>query len=103
MGPYHPQVALAPRTRAIQQSASGVGTTVFVHNVSELQMYGRISDPGMGPDLPRVALAPRTSNPTQSAMSQWVWGFHTVRSGIDQRDRRFRPRFVGVVRLWKDS
>ena len=26
-----------------------------------------------------------------------IWGFHTVRRGIDPRDHRFRPRFVGVV------
>ena len=34
-------------------------------------------------------------------MSQWSWGFHTVRGGIDPGDRRFRPRVVGVVDVWK--
>ena len=42
---------------------------------------------------PRVALAVRTSR----------WGFHTVRGGIDPWANGFRPRFVGVVDMWKDS
>ena len=30
------------------------------------------------------------------------WGFHTVEGGIDPGDHRFRPRFVGIVDVWKD-
>ena len=40
-----------------------------------------------------------STNPGQSAISQWDWGFHTVRAVIDPRDHRFRPRFVGVVEV----
>ena len=29
-------------------------------------------------------------------------GFHTVGGGIDPADHRFRPRFVGVLGVWKD-
>ena len=39
---------------------------------------------------------------SQSAITQWGWGFHTLRGGIDQGDLRFRPRFAGVVETWKD-
>ena len=38
----------------------------------------------------------RSSNKTG-----WNWGFHTVRGGVDQGDRRFRPVFVRVVHVWK--
>ena len=31
-----------------------------------------------------------------------MWVFHAVRRGIDPGGRRFRPRFVGVVDVWKD-
>ena len=34
---------------------------------------------------------------SQSATSQWGWGFHTVRGDNDPGDRRFRPRVDGVV------
>ena len=34
--------------------------------------------------------------------SQRGWGFHTLRSGIDPGDLRFRLRDVGVVEIWKD-
>ena len=68
-------------------AVSTLETTVFVPGLSELQIYGNISDPGMRHYPPRVALALRTPG----------WGFHTVRSGVDSGDRRFRPRFVRVV------
>ena len=29
------------------------------------------------------------------------WVLHTVRGGIDPRDNRFGPRFMGVVEAWK--
>ena len=56
-------------------------------------MYGMIYDPGMGSYPPRVVLALRTPG----------WAFRIVRGGIDPGDHRFRPRFVGVVYVWKDS
>ena len=56
-------------------------------------MFGSINRPGMGPYPHRVVLAPRTLG----------WGFHTVGGGTDQGDHRFRPRFVGVVDVWKIS
>ena len=40
--------------------------------------------------------------PSQSAIGQWDWGFHTVRGVFDPRDHCFRPRVVGVVEVWKD-
>lgn len=42
-------------------------------------------------------------NPSQSATSQWGWGFHTILGGIYSGDHRFRPRFVGASDVWKDS
>ena len=42
------------------------------------------------------------ANPSQQAISQWGWGFHTMRDGIDPGDHRFRPRFDGVVDVWKN-
>ena len=56
-------------------------------------MYGRISDPEMTTYPPQVALALRTPG-WDLASSQWGWGFHTVRGGIDPGDHHFRPRFV---------
>ena len=44
----------------------------------------------------RVALAP-CKRPSQSAISKWEWGFHTVRGGVYQKDLRFRPRGVGEL------
>ena len=38
----------------------------------------------------------------QSATSQWGWGFHTLRGGIDPGNLRFRPQVVEVVEIWKD-
>ena len=63
----------------------------------ELQIYGRISDPGTGRYPPRVALALRTPG----------WGFrrrmgHAVRGGIGSGDHRFRPPYTGVVDVRKD-
>ena len=56
-------------------------------------MYGSTSDPWMVYYYPpRVALALRISG----------WGFHTMGGGIDPVDHRFRPRFVGVVDVWKN-
>ena len=55
-------------------------------------MYVRINGLGMTPSPPPVGLSLRTPG----------WGLHTVRGGVEQRDRRFRPRFVGVVDIRKD-
>ena len=38
---------------------------------------------------------------SQSATSQLVWGFHTLRGGIDPRGLPFRPQVVGVVDIRK--
>ena len=35
--------------------------------------------------------------PSQSGITQWGWGFHTLRGGIDTGDLHFRPRFSRVV------
>ena len=49
-------------------------------------------------------LSPRAGSmtPSQSAITHWGWGFHTLRGGIDPRDLRFRPRVVGIGEIWKD-
>ena len=39
----------------------------------------------------------------QSATSQWGWGFHTLKGGIDPGDLCSRPRGVGVVEIWRES
>ena len=65
-------------------------------------MYEDISDPGIGSYRPWVALA-LFSSPSQSAISRWGWGFHTVRGGVDPADHRFRPRVVGFVEVYRDS
>ena len=46
-----------------------------------------------------MALAPYTS-PSQSSRTQWGWGFHTERGGIDPGGHRYRARVVGVVYMW---
>ena len=65
-----------------------------------------LSSPGAaGPRRwPEGQLSPRAGSMSliQSATSQWGWGFHTLRGGIDPEDLLFRPRAVGVVDLWKD-
>ena len=50
-----------------------------------------------------VQLSPRAGSMSlsQSATSQWGWGFHTLRSDIDPGELRFRPRVVGVANVWK--
>ena len=84
---YEPQLG-------VKQAASGVGvptpcgavstrgTIFFVLGWLELKIYGRISDLGTEPYPPRAVLALRISG-WGLAMSQWSWGFHTVRGGID--------------------
>ena len=109
LGLYPPQVALASRTRANQQSANRVrvsitcgavstrGTTVFVPDVLELQTHGRIFYLGMRPSTPGT---PGSPNRSQSAISLWDWGLNKVRGGIDSGTTRFRPH--RVVDLWND-
>ena len=41
-------------------------------------------------------------SPSQSEITQWGWGFHTLRGGIDQGDLYFRPRVAGVVDIWSE-
>ena len=52
---------------------------------------------------PEGQLWPRAGSMSliQSVTSQWGWGFHILRGGIEL-DLRFRPRVVGVVEIWKD-
>ena len=38
----------------------------------------------------------------ETETSQWGWGFHTLRGGIDPGDLRFRPRDVECLKLLKD-
>ena len=40
--------------------------------------------------------------PSQSAIGQWDWGFHTVWGGFVPEDHGFRPQVVGVVNVLKD-
>ena len=48
-------------------------------------------------------LAARWLHEPQPIRNQLVaWGFYTARGGIDPGDRRFRPRVVGVVEIWKN-
>ena len=55
----------------------------------------------MGTYPPQSALALCTI-PSQSAIGQWDWGFHTVRDCFDLGDLRFRPQVVGVVQVLKN-
>ena len=67
------------------------------------------SEPGMGTHLPRGRrelgvgpsgkLSPRNGSmsPSQSAITQWGWGFHIQRGGIDPGNLRFCTHVVGVV------
>ena len=40
--------------------------------------------------------------PSQSAVSQWGWGLHTVRVGFAPGDYRFRPQVVVDIDVWRD-
>ena len=64
-------------------------------------MHGRISDPEVGPIVPGWRWL-YSRGPSQSAIGGWGSGFHAVQGGIDPGDNRFRPRFVGVVDVWRD-
>ena len=87
-GLYEPQLGGSTPSGAI----STRGTTVFIPGLLKVSLYGRIFDLGMGSYLLRMAMALRTAGR----------GFHTMRGGIDPDDHRSRPRFVGVVDVWKD-
>ena len=51
----------------------------------------------------RILPGCRLLHESQPISNQLVgWGFHTVRGGIDPEDHRSRPRFVGVLDVWKD-
>ena len=85
--PYEPQAGVSTSSGAV----STRGTTVFIPGLLKLSLQGRISDPEMCSYPPWMAIALRTPG----------WGFHTVGGGIDPGSLRFRPRFVGVVDVWK--
>ena len=67
------------------------------------------SEPGIGTHLPRRRrelgvgpsgkLSPRNGSmsPSQSEITQWGWGFHIQRGGIDPGNLRFCTHVVGVV------
>ena len=65
-----------------------------------------LSSPGAaGPRRwPEGQLSPHAGamSPSQSAITQWDWGFHNARGGIDPGDLCFRPPVVGVVEVWRD-
>ena len=79
-----------------------------------VQIYGRINYQEIGPYSPGDA-GPRRwlhgqqsqragpISPSQSAISAWGWGLHTVRGSIDLGDHCFRPRVVGVVYVSNNS
>ena len=96
---YPPRLALAPRTRANLQSASGFGgfDTVgggidpgdhrFYPGVFEWQMHGINSDPGMGPyHLPSSPGVAGSTSLSQSANQQLASGM-----GFPHRAGRYRP------------
>ena len=70
-------------------------------------------EPGMAIYPPRGAAGPLrwlkgqlsphvgSMSPSQSAIIQWGWGFHTLRSGTDPVGS-LPSRVVGVVEIWKD-
>ena len=66
---------------------------------------GKLSSPGVA--RPRcwpegqLSLRAGSMSPSQSAITQWGWGFYTLRGGIDPGDMRYCPRVVGVVHVWK--
>ena len=64
-------------------------------------MYADTSDPGMASYPLRVALA-FYSIPSQSAIGQWRWGFHIVRSRVNPGDHLICLRVVGVADIWSD-
>ena len=43
--------------------------------------------------------APWVHGPSQSSITHWGWGFHTLLGSIDAGDLRFRPRVVLVVEI----
>ena len=85
---------------AIVRGGFDPGDHRFRPQVVGVVRYGRISNPGMGTYPPRGALALCTI-PSQSAIAQCGWGFHTVRGGFDPGDHRFGPQIVGVVDVWR--
>ena len=116
MGPYLPSPSGAGSTHPSQSEISVVGvyttcgevwnqgTTVFVPGVLGLQIrcvYGiflirrwdLILSPG-GAD---------STNLSQSAISRWGWGFHTVRGGVDPGDNQVSQQYLGGVEASKDS
>ena len=48
--------------------------------------------------MPRVGY----TSPSQSAISRWSQGFHTLRGVIDPGRHLIRPRVIGVVDVWID-
>ena len=57
--------------------------------------------PRRGPEG-KVSPRPGSMGPSQSAITQLGWSFHTLRGGFDPRDLRFRPRVDGVIEILKN-
>ena len=53
---------------------------------------------------PEGKLSPRAGSegPSQSSITRWRWGFHTLRGGIDQGDLSFPPRLIHVIKIPKN-
>ena len=57
---------------------------------------------GWGFHTLRGGIDPGSMIPSQSAITLWGWGFHTLRGRIRLEDLHFRPRVVGVEEVWND-
>ena len=40
-------------------------------------------------------------SPSDSAITQFGWGLHTMRGGIDPGNLRLPARVIGTVEIWK--
>ena len=85
-----------PGTHRFRPRIVGVVSNRFHPRIVEVVDVWKGSYPGMG-SSPRARR--NSTSPSHSAISQWCWGFHTVRGGVDPGGHRFRPRFVGVVEV----
>ena len=95
-----------------QRSGIDPGDLRFRSRVVVVVGCGRTCDPGMRTYLREAGsrrwsegqLSPRSGSmsPSQSAITKWGWGLHSMRGDIDPLDLRFRPRVIGVEDVWMD-
>ena len=85
-------------------SSSGCWACIRVERFFVRGWDRSFADPAGPRRWPKGKLSQRAGSmsPSQSATSRRGWGFHIVQGGIDSADRRFRPRTVGFVDVWKD-